>query len=126
MVNPTRDKSGSNLISALRRRLAASRDSPPDAVGKLASCLIDCCVELRCIIRNQVFGGKITRGHKTSRVSQRMQAWAALPASSVERRFDALHASRLTELVGREEELELLLRRWSKAQTGEGQTLAFR
>jgi hypothetical protein len=55
-----------------------------------------------------------------------MQAWAALPASSVERRFDALHASRLTELVGREEELELLLRRWSKAQTGEGPTLALR
>jgi predicted ATPase len=27
----------------------------------------------------------------------------------------------LTELVGREEELELLLRRWSKAKTGEGQ-----
>ncbi len=29
--------------------------------------------------------------------------------------------SGLTELVGREEELELLLRRWSKAKTGEGQ-----
>ena len=53
-----------------------------------------------------------------------MQAWAALPRSSVESRFDALHASGLTELVGREEELELLLRRrWSKAQTGEGQVV---
>jgi hypothetical protein len=29
----------------------------------------------------------------------------------------------LTELVGREEELDLLLRRWSKAQTGEGQVV---
>jgi predicted ATPase len=29
----------------------------------------------------------------------------------------------LTELVGREEELELLLRRWSRAKTGEGQVL---
>ena len=29
----------------------------------------------------------------------------------------------LTELVGREEELELLLRRWSKAKTGEGQVV---
>ena len=52
-----------------------------------------------------------------------MQAWAALPTSSVERRFDALHASGLTEPVGRDEELELLLRRWSKAQTGEGQVV---
>jgi predicted ATPase len=32
-----------------------------------------------------------------------------------------LHAGGLTELVGREEEVELLLRRWSKAKTGEGQ-----
>jgi predicted ATPase len=52
-----------------------------------------------------------------------MQAWAALPASSVEPRFDALHASGLTEPVGREEELELLLRRWSRAKTGEGQVV---
>jgi class 3 adenylate cyclase len=48
-------------------------------------------------------------------------AWAALRASAVESRFDALHASGLTALVGREEETELLLRRWSKAKTGEGQ-----
>jgi hypothetical protein len=42
----------------------------------------------------------------------------------VESRFEALHPSRLTELVGREEELDLLLRRWSKAKTGEGQAIA--
>ncbi len=52
-----------------------------------------------------------------------VRAWAALRASSAEGRFDALHASGLTELVGREEELEILLRRWSKAKTGEGQVV---
>ena len=52
-----------------------------------------------------------------------MRAWAAPGPASVESRFDALHASGLTELVGREEELELLLRRWSKAKTGEGQVV---
>ena len=52
-----------------------------------------------------------------------MRAWAALRPASVESRFEALHASGLTELVGREEELELLLRRWSKAKTGEGQVV---
>jgi hypothetical protein len=52
-----------------------------------------------------------------------MRAWAALRPASVESRFDALHASGLTELVGRDEELELLLRRWSKAKTGEGQVV---
>ena len=52
-----------------------------------------------------------------------VRAWAALRASSAEGRFEALHASGLTALVGREEELELLLRRWSKAKTGEGQVV---
>ena len=52
-----------------------------------------------------------------------MQAWTALRPSSVESRFEALHASGLTELVGREEELEILLRRWSKAKGGEGQVV---
>ena len=52
-----------------------------------------------------------------------VRAWAALRPASVESRFEAFHASGLTELVGREEELELLLRRWSKAKTGEGQVV---
>jgi class 3 adenylate cyclase/predicted ATPase len=52
-----------------------------------------------------------------------VRAWAALRASSVESRFEALHATGLTALVGREKEAELLLRRWSKAKTGEGQVV---
>jgi class 3 adenylate cyclase len=51
------------------------------------------------------------------------RAWAALRASSVESRFEALHSTNLTALVGREEEFELLLRRWSRARTGEGQVV---
>src|SRR5262249_42753270 len=43
-----------------------------------------------------------------------VRAWTALRPSVVESRFEALHASGLTELIGREEELDLLLRRWSK------------
>jgi hypothetical protein len=34
-----------------------------------------------------------------------------------------MHAASLTALVGREEESELLLRRWSRAKTGEGQVV---
>ena len=52
-----------------------------------------------------------------------VRAWAALRPSAMESRFEALHASGLTELVGREEELEMLLRRWSKAKTAEGQVV---
>src|ERR1700757_100610 len=53
----------------------------------------------------------------------RVRAWAALRPSSVESRFEAMHAGGLTDLVGREEEFELLLRRWSKAKSGEGQVV---
>ena len=52
-----------------------------------------------------------------------IRAWAALRPSLVEGRFEALHAGGLTELIGRQEELELLLRRWSKAKTGQGQVV---
>jgi class 3 adenylate cyclase/tetratricopeptide (TPR) repeat protein len=51
------------------------------------------------------------------------RAWAVIRPASVEGRFEAFHASGLTELVGREEELDLLCRRWSKAKTGGGQVV---
>jgi predicted ATPase len=40
-----------------------------------------------------------------------VRAWTALRPSEVESRFEALHASGLTELVGREEELDARLGR---------------
>jgi class 3 adenylate cyclase len=52
-----------------------------------------------------------------------VRAWAPLRSSSAEGRFEAFHTSGLTDLVGREEETELLLRRWSKAKSGEGQVV---
>ena len=51
------------------------------------------------------------------------RAWAALRPSSAESRFEALHASGLTALIGREEEFDLLLRRWATAKSGEGQVV---
>jgi hypothetical protein len=51
------------------------------------------------------------------------RAWAALRPSSVASRFDALHGTGLTEMVGREEEIELLIRRWSRAKRSEGQVV---
>ncbi len=65
----------------------------------------------------QDLGAKELKGAGSVRV------WAALQARSVESRFEALHASGLTALVGREEESELLLRRWAKAKTGDGQVV---
>ena len=51
-------------------------------------------------------------------------AWRVFGESAVENRFEALHPSGgETPLVGREEEIELLLRRWQRAKSGEGQVV---
>jgi hypothetical protein len=48
-------------------------------------------------------------------IPSHIRAWAAPRHYIVEGRFEALHTGGLTELVGREDEVELRLRRWSKA-----------
>jgi class 3 adenylate cyclase len=56
-------------------------------------------------------------------IGEPVRAWAALRPSSAESRFEAFHASGPTDLVGRQEELDALLRRWSKVLNGEGQVV---
>jgi class 3 adenylate cyclase/predicted ATPase len=56
-------------------------------------------------------------------IAEPVRAWSALHARSVDSRFEALHTSGLSALVGREEETQMLLRRWSRAKTGEGQVV---
>jgi class 3 adenylate cyclase len=51
--------------------------------------------------------------------AETVPVWQALGASAAESRFEALRAS-ATPLVGRGEEIDLLLRRWEQAKSGEG------
>jgi class 3 adenylate cyclase/tetratricopeptide (TPR) repeat protein len=55
-------------------------------------------------------------------LSEPILAWRVLGRSSVVSRFEA-HMSGLTPLVGREEEIGILLRRWEQACDGEGQVV---
>jgi class 3 adenylate cyclase len=48
-----------------------------------------------------------------------VRAWTALRPSGVESRFEALRTA-TTPLVGRDEEVNLLLRRWEQAKGGDG------
>src|SRR5262249_14102447 len=54
-------------------------------------------------------------------VAEPVPAWQGLRPRALESRFEALHAAGLSPLVGREDELDLLLRRWRRAAAGEGQ-----
>jgi class 3 adenylate cyclase/predicted ATPase len=50
-------------------------------------------------------------------------AWQVLRPSGVVSRFEALRGPALTRLVGRDEEIDLLLRRWARAKSGDGQVV---
>jgi predicted ATPase len=50
-------------------------------------------------------------------------ALQVLRPSVVVSRFEALRGSALTRLVGRDEEIDLLLRRWARAKAGDGQVV---
>jgi predicted ATPase len=51
-------------------------------------------------------------------------AWRVRGRSATESRYEALHAATgITPLVGRDEEIELLLRRWQRAKSGDGQVV---
>ena len=63
----------------------------------------------------QDLGAKEVKG-----IAEPVHAWAALRASAVESRFEALRGA-AAPLVGRDEEIALLLRRWEQAKAGDGQ-----
>jgi class 3 adenylate cyclase len=56
-------------------------------------------------------------------ISGAVGARTALRPASVESRFEAFHAAGVTELVGRDEELDLLVRRWHQAKSGHGRVV---
>ena len=97
-----------NLAARLQMIAAPNTVVIADATRKLLGNLFEL----------QDLGAKDLKG-----IQGAVRAWAALRPSSVASRFEAFHASALTPLVGREEELELLLRRWSRAKSGEGQVV---
>jgi hypothetical protein len=62
--------------------------------------------------------------HDLRGIAEPVHAWRVERALVTESRFDANRGgTALTPLVGREEELDLLLRRWSQAKDGEGQAV---
>src|SRR5690242_18618866 len=62
--------------------------------------------------------------HDLKGIAEPVHAWRVERLAVMESRFDAHHtAAGLTPLVGREEEVDLLLRRWTQARDGEGQVV---
>ena len=56
-------------------------------------------------------------------ISEPVHAWQVMAVSAAASRFEASHGAGVTPLVGREQEIGLLLDRWQQAQEGEGQVV---
>jgi class 3 adenylate cyclase/tetratricopeptide (TPR) repeat protein len=61
--------------------------------------------------------------HSLKGLPEPVQAWQVLVESAVQSRFEALRAGTLMPLVGRDEELDLLLQRWQQAKSGDGKVV---
>ena len=59
--------------------------------------------------------------HEVKGIAEPVAAWAVEGVSDSESRFEAIRTARLTDLIGREEELDFLLERQRLAWKGEGQ-----
>ncbi|MGB9395938.1 MAG: AAA family ATPase [Pseudolabrys sp.] len=59
--------------------------------------------------------------HKVKGIAEPIAAWAVDGMSASESRFEAVHAAGLADLVGREDEIDFLLKRQRLAWKGEGQ-----
>ena len=57
----------------------------------------------------------------TNSDTELIRRWHVLGENLVASRFEALRGSKLTPLIGRDEEIDLLLRRWARAKAGDGQ-----
>jgi len=56
-------------------------------------------------------------------IAEPLPIWQVLRPSAVASRFEALRGSALSPLIGRDEEIELSLRRWARANSGDGQVV---
>jgi class 3 adenylate cyclase/predicted ATPase len=61
--------------------------------------------------------------HDFKGYSHPVSAWRIVRSRIADSRFQATRGAQLTPLVGREEEMEIVLRRWERAKDGEGQVV---
>jgi len=98
----------------------------PDLAAQLQSIAPPDTVVIAASTRHLVRG--LFDYHKVERLvleglDQPIPAWQVVGSSTAESRFEALREGNLTPLVGRDEEIDLLLRRWRQIQSGEGRVV---
>ncbi len=62
-------------------------------------------------------------GHHLKGIAERVQIWRVIASTAAKSRFAAAHQSDLTPMVGREQEIGLLVERWEQAKESDGQVV---
>jgi class 3 adenylate cyclase/tetratricopeptide (TPR) repeat protein len=70
-----------------------------------------------------LFGLQALGRQEVKGIAEPVEAWAVEGVAASEGRFEAVRSGRLTDFIGREHELGLLIERWNLAQDGEGQVV---
>ena len=107
-----RDREIVGDVPNLAARLLASAQPDTVAIGRTTRRLI-----------GNLFDCRNLGALDTNSDTEPIRRWQVLGESVVASRFEALRGSKLTPLVGRDEEIDLLLRRWGRAKAGEGQII---
>ena len=94
----------------LAERLQMSAQPDQVVIGPVTQRLVGNLFECRELVAIEI-------GHG----AEPTRRWQVLGECVVESRFEALRGPALSPLIGRDEEIDLLLRRWARAKTGEGQ-----
>jgi DNA-binding SARP family transcriptional activator/class 3 adenylate cyclase len=71
----------------------------------------------------QMFDCRALRANEVPGLAQPVEAWQVRGETAGVSRFEARRAGALSPLVGRQEEIDLLLRHWDQAKVGEGRVV---
>ena len=93
----------------------------PNIAARVQSAAEPGSILITATVQRQTAGLFVVGGPRPTRTQGGVGADDALSRRPCERRRPARRGARLTPLVGREEELDLLTRRWERARKGEGQ-----
>jgi len=97
-----------NLAARLQQEAAPGSVVVAESTRRLLGGVFEC----------EDFGQRTLKG-----LSQPVGVWRIAGERTIESRFDASRAGRLTPFIGRDHEIALLLDRWERAKEGEGQVV---
>jgi class 3 adenylate cyclase/predicted ATPase len=116
---------GDMMGEAVRERGAVAGEAP-NLAARLQGLAQPGEVVINDATRRLIGGSFVLEGggeHRLKGFAEPVVVWRVTGTARADSRFEAAHDADLTEFVGREHEIRMLLDRWGRAQSGEGQVV---